>query len=81
MATKLAGRNDREWDHEGYVMVTSAGSCRTGEVDVVGTVELMCVGGLLRMGGESLPLLVWTSVGGGSTGKGDFDVWVVRAAS
>ena len=31
-----------------YVMVTSAGSCRTGEVEGVGTVEPVCVGGLLR---------------------------------
>ena len=30
-------------------MVTSADSCRTGEVDGVGTVELVCVGGLLRI--------------------------------
>ena len=31
-----------------YVMKTSAGSCRTGEDEGVGTVELVCVGGLLR---------------------------------
>ena len=30
-------------------MVISAGSCRTGEVEGVGTVELVCVDGLLRM--------------------------------
>ena len=29
-------------------MVTSAGSCRTGEVEGVGTAEPVCVGGLLR---------------------------------
>ena len=29
-------------------MVTSAGSCRTGEVEGVGTVALVRVGGLLR---------------------------------
>ena len=29
-------------------MKTSAGSCRTGEDEGVGTVELVCVGGLLR---------------------------------
>ena len=29
-------------------MVTSAGSCRTGEVEGVGTVVLVRVGGLLR---------------------------------
>ena len=29
-------------------MVKSAGSCRTGEIKGVGTVALVCVGGLLR---------------------------------
>ena len=43
---------------QGYVMVMSAGSCRTGEVAGVATVELVCVSGLLRMGGESLLLPV-----------------------
>ena len=52
------------------VMVKSADSCRTGEIAGVGTVELVRVGGLLRMGGESLLLPVWRSVGGGFTGKG-----------
>ena len=60
-------------------MVTSTDSCRMGEIEGVGTVELVCVGGLLRMGGESLLLHVWRSVGGGFTGKGEFDVLVVRA--
>ena len=55
-----------------YVMVTSAGSCRTGEIEGVGIVELVCVGRLLRMGGESLLLPVWRSVEGGFTGKGEF---------
>ena len=31
-------------------MVTSSGSCRTGDVGSVGTVGLVCVSGLLRMG-------------------------------
>ena len=52
-------------------MVTPAGCCRTGEVEGVGIVKLVCVGGLLRMGGESLPLPVWRSVGVGITGKGE----------
>ena len=60
-------------------MVKSAGSCKTGEVECVGTVELVCVGGLLRMGCDSLPLSVWRSVGGGFTGKGELDAWVARA--
>ena len=54
-----------------YVMVTSAGSCRTGEIEGVGAVELVCVGRLLRIGGESLLLPVWRFVGGGFTGKGE----------
>ena len=32
-------------------MVKSAGSCKTREVQGVGTVELVCVARLLRMGG------------------------------
>ena len=35
--------------------------------------------GTVEMGGESLLLPVWRSVGGGFTGTGDFDAWVVRA--
>ena len=54
-----------------YVMVTSADSCRTGEIEGVGVVELVCVGRLSRMGGESLLLPVWRSVGGGFIGKGE----------
>ena len=56
-------------------------SCRTRGIESVGTVELKCVGGLLRMSGESLLLLVWRSVGSGFTGKGELDVWVVRAVT
>ena len=37
--------------------MTSADSCRTKEIEGVGTVELVCVGELLRMGGESFLLL------------------------
>ena len=58
-------------------MVMSAGSCRTGEVIGVATVELVCVSGLLRMGGESLLL----SVGGGFIGKGELDAWVVSVVT
>ena len=45
-------------------MVTSADSCRTGEIEGVGAVEHVCLGRLLRMGNESLLLPVWRSVGG-----------------
>ena len=43
------------------MQVASADSCRTRETDGVGTVELVCVAGLLTMGGESFLLLcgVW----------------------
>ena len=34
--------------------MTSVDSCRMREVEVVGSVELVYVGGLLRMGGDSL---------------------------
>ena len=41
----------------------------------------ICVSGLLRMSSESLLLPVWSSVGSGFTGKGELDVWVVRAVT
>ena len=34
-------------------------------------------GRLLRMGVKSLLLPLWRSIGGGFTGKGELDVWVV----
>ena len=51
---------------------------RTREIEGVGTVQLVCVGGLFRMSGESLLLSVWRSVGSGFTGKRELDVWLVR---
>ena len=48
-----------EGDHE------AADSCRMREVEVVGTVELVCVGRLLRMGWDSFLIRVCGSVGGG----------------
>ena len=42
-----------------------------GDVGGVGTVGLVCVSRLLRMGGESLLLPVWKSVGDGFTGQSD----------
>ena len=62
-------------------MVTSAGSCRTGEIEGVGTVVFVYVGTLLRMDVESLLLPVWRSVGGEFTGKGERDAWAVRAVT
>ena len=58
----------------------SADSCITREIEGVGMVEVVYVGGLL-MGGDSFLLPVWRSVGGGFTGKGESDVWVVRAVA
>ena len=54
-----------------YVMVKSAGSCRIAEIEVVEALEMVFVDRLLTMGGESLVLPVWRSVGGGFTGKGE----------
>ena len=54
---------------------------RTREIEDVGTVELVCVGGLLRMTSESLLLSVWKSVGSGFTGKGEFNFWVLRTVT
>ena len=53
---------------------TSADSYRMREIGGVRTVELLYVGELLRMGGGSLLVLVWRSVG-----EGESDVWLVRA--
>ena len=52
-----------EGDHE------SADSCRIGEVEGVGTVELVCVGRLLKMGCDSFVMLVFRSVGSGEPGS------------
>ena len=68
-------------ESRGYVLVMPAGSCRTGEIEGVGVVELVCVGRLLRMGGESLLLPGWRSVGGGFTSKGELDACVIRAVT
>ena len=42
----------------------SVDSCRMGEVEGVGTVELVCIGRLLRMSCDSLLMPVCGSVGG-----------------
>ena len=44
-------------------------------------VELVFLGELLWMGGDSLLVLVWRSVGDGFTGKRESDVWLVRAGT
>ena len=54
--------------------VQSAESCRMRGTEGLVMVELVYVGGLLKMGGDSLLLLVWRSVGDRFTGKGELDV-------
>ena len=44
-------------------------------------VELVYVSGLLMMGGDSLLVPVWRSVGVGFTGKVESIVWLVRAGN
>ena len=43
--------------------------------------ELVYVDGLLRRGDDSLLVPVWRSIGGGFTGRGESDVWLVRAGT
>ena len=47
----------------------------------VGTVELVHVGGLLRMDHDSLLVHVWRSVGDELTGKGELDMRLVRSGT
>ena len=61
------------------MQVTSVDSCRMSGIEGVGTVELAYVVRLLRIGGDSLLVPVWISVGDGFTGKGASNVWLVRA--
>ena len=60
--------------------MTSADSRRIREIEGVG-MKLVYAGRLLRMGGDSLLVLVWRSVGDGFTGKRESDVWLVRAGT
>ena len=61
--------------------MTSVGSYKMGEIEGVGTVELVYVGRLLMIGCNSLLMPVCGSVGGGFTGKRESNVWVVRAGT
>ena len=69
---KLDCESNGKGDHE--VPVTSADPCRTSKIEGVGLVELVGVGGLLRISYESLLLPVWRHVGSRLTGKGGLDV-------
>ena len=59
--------------------MASAESQRMKEIGGVRTMTLVLHGGLLWMGGDSVLVPVWRSVGDGLTGKGELDVWVARA--
>ena len=61
---KLACRNNGKGYNE------SSDSCRMGEVEGVGMVELVCVGRLFRMGCDSFVMPVCGSVGSGEPGSG-----------
>ena len=78
VATKLACRYNGGGGSRAYLQVTSVDSCRLRKNEGVGTVVLVYVGGLLRMGDNSLTLSACRSVGDGFTGKGKSDGWVVR---
>ena len=78
---KLVCKNNGGGGSRGYVQVTSADSCRMRGMEGVGTVELVHVDGVLRMGSDSLLMLVWRPVGDGFAGKGESDVWVVRTGT
>ena len=60
---------------------TSADPCRMRGTEGVGTVELVHVGGLLRMDHDSLLVHVWRSVGDELTGKGELDMRLVRSGT
>ena len=63
---------------DGYVTLLLRG---TRWIEGAQKVELVCVGGLLRMGGECLLMPVWRSVRAGLIGKGDVDAWAFKAVT
>ena len=54
---------------------------RTREIEGWRKVELVCVGGLWRMGGECLIIPVWRSIRVGFISKGELDAWAFRAVT
>ena len=78
---EMVCRNDAGGRSQGYVWGASAVFCRMKEIESVGMVWLVYVGRLLRTGSDSLLMPVWRSVGDGLTGRGESDVWVVRAGT
>ena len=53
----------------------------TREIEGAEKVELVCVGGLWRMGGKCLLMPVWRSVRVGFIGKGELDAWAFKAVT
>ena len=60
-------KKEEIFDREAGAMCLPVGS---NQSEGVGTVEKVYVSGLLRMGGDSLPVPVWRSVGDAFTDKG-----------
>ena len=77
----LACRNDVRRVSGGCVQVTLPYSCRMKRIESVGMVELVFVGRLLVINGDSLLMLVCGSVGAEFTSKGQSDVHVARAGT
>ena len=63
---------------DGYVIPPLRGK---REIEGAGKVELVCVGGLWRMGGECLLMPVRRSVRVGFIGKGELDAWALKAVT
>ena len=63
---------------DGYVGLLLHG---TREIEGVGKVELVCIGGRWRMGSECLLVPVWRSVRAGFIGKGELDGWAFKAVT
>ena len=78
---RMVCRNDGRVISQSYVWRALAVSCRMREIGGVGTVQLVYIGGLLRMGSESSLMPVWRFVRDGFNGKGESDVWVARACT
>ena len=54
--------------------MTSDDPCRMRRIEEVGTVEMVYVDGISRIGYDSLLVPLWRSVGDGFTGKLESDV-------
>ena len=78
---KLAYKSNRGGGSRGQVHVASADSSKMRGIGGVGTMEPVLYGRRLWMGGGSVLVPVWRSLGDGFTGKGELDLWVARAGT